>query len=393
MVERVKGALEGIRVAEWGPGRMVAYAGKLLRDYGADVILLEEEPGQRGRILGVGSDGEGARQREVLMRFFYGGKRSVAVDISQKREREAFLELLADTDVLLMQQDLRRVEPWGLHPEGIASVHPQLVVVSASLAGLTATGRYLPHAEIVAQAMSGIAGHTPIYRQPGDTPLKIGGYQADYTTGLMVASSALLGLQLRRRSGRGHVMDVSSQATLASFMRHALEFRTYNHELPEVSRPQTFTGLVPCKDGYFAFQASEQYQWDGLRRMLGSPEWAMASEFASPADAHLNWDKFEPGFLEWARDRTKTEIFHAAQAQRVPLFPCYDVSELLDDPQQLARGFFVEVPAPNAGGLQVRMPGALVCLDRTPWRPGGTPPAFGEHTADPLKSQHREAAS
>jgi crotonobetainyl-CoA:carnitine CoA-transferase CaiB-like acyl-CoA transferase len=264
------------------------------------------------------------------------------------------------------------------------------VIVAITLAGLAASVRYLRPSEVVAHALAGIAHGTPLHVPSTEEypPLKPGGYQAGYTTGLTAASAALLGVRERRATGDGQLFDVSMQASLAAFDRINIAHRTYDAldpmnlagrtRLSPNGKPSTLHGLVPCADGYFAFQASEQYQWDGLMRAMGDPEWAKDPRFQLPLDRATHWDEIEPHFLEWTMQHTKVEIFHAAQAQHVPVFPCYSVAELLEDAQPRARAFFMELPA---GERVVRVPGAILKMEETPWQHDPEPPEPGRDNA------------
>ncbi|MCC7363289.1 MAG: CoA transferase [Dehalococcoidia bacterium] len=389
----MRGALAGTRVVEWSAGRPGAYAGKLLRGLGADVVLLES-PGARERAFTPGPVPAAAAQLDARIRFLHGGKQSVLFDPADAASRESALALIGAADILVMDQELRDAEAAGMSPEALHERFPNLVIVAITLAGLQGEARYWRYSDLIAQSIGGIAYATPS-RVPDPAqypPLKPGGYQADYTCGLHAASGALLGLQLRRRTNTGQVIDVSAQAMIASFVRMDMAYRTYagvdglNISSMDRTAPNgkfsTVWGLVPCKDGYWAFQASEQYQWAGLMRVMGNPEWAAAPHLQDPLERFLYWDdEIEPRVVAWSMTQTKLDVFHAAQANDVPVFPCLTVEELLVDEQQVARGFFVELPAGDSHNV-VKVPGAVVHLEKTPWQPSFEPPAVGQHTAE-----------
>jgi CoA:oxalate CoA-transferase len=388
-VEASAWALEGLRVLEWGSGRSSAYAGRLLRGFGAEVVLVEEDEGARKRALDVGPGGNAAARQDGLTNFLHGGKHSVRLD--PWKDPAGLRQLAHDFDALIVQQNPLDLDAAELSPEALNAALPQLVVVPITLAGLQEGARHLRHSDLAAHALSGMAYTTPtlVPDPESEPPLRPGGYQAEYTSGLSAATCVLLGVQQRRRTGRGCLIDVSMQAVLASYVRMSVAYNTYNapdpmklnpHGLGRQSpngRPSTLWGLVPCKDGYFAFQATEQYQWDSLMRAAGDPVWSKEERFQDPYERVQRWDEIEPLLLDWTMSHTKAEIFHAAQAEHVPVFPCYTVDEVLADKQVQARGYFVEVPA---DGKLVKLPGALIHLERSPWRDEPIAPAVGEHS-------------
>lgn len=385
------GALTGLTVAEWGRGRAAAYTGRLLCGHGARVILVEPGEDQREQAVPVGPEPAADCQLDARIRFLHGGKQSVQLDPFAADQREPFFRILETVDILLLEQSLDALDAAGLSPEALSERFPALVVVAVSLAGLTPDARSLRGGDLIAHAMSGVAFATGGIVESLETPpIRPGGYQAEYTTGMAAASAALLGVRMRRRTGRGGLFDTSMQATLASFMRMNVAYRLYEasdsmglgfySRLAKGSTRATLWNLVPCKDGYFAFQASEQWQWDGLMKMMGYPAWSKLPEFAEPLDRAARWDEIEPHFVGWCLEHTKTEIFHTAQANHVPVFPCYNVEELNHDAQFEARGFLVELPE-GPGHQLVRVPGAVLHMEKTPWSHDGEPPAVGQHTA------------
>lgn len=396
------GALAGTMVVEWSSGRMGAYTGKLLGGLGADVILLEHDRATREALIQPAPGPTHDGQLESRIRFLHGGKRSVQLDPAEAGGGALLSGLLEQADILILERPLREVDDLGLSPESLAERFPNLIVVALSLGGLDTEHRYDRHSDLVAHALGGIAYATPKVVPDVEThpPLKPGGYQADYSTGLSAASAALLGLQRRRRTSQGSLIDVSARAMVASFMRQDVTPKTFNggtamaivgadRQSPN-GRASTLWGLVPCKDGYFAFQASEQYQWEGLMRMMDDPDWAKAPEYQEPLDRVTYWDDIEPHFVGWTLEHDKNEIFHAAQREHVPVFPCYTIPELLADPQQIARSFFVRLPNDTTDDV-IRVPGAIVNLRKTPWKPHFEAPAVGEFTAEAQASYGRAA--
>lgn len=390
----MSGALTGTLIVEWSAGRAGGYAGKMLRGLGSEVILLEPEEGAGGRAQPKDQGDVSAREFAARARFLHGGKRSVAFDPKSEADRDLAFSLLEKADALLMDQPLRFADEVGMSPETLAEQFPHLIVVSMSLFGLNEANRYRRYSDLVAHAVGGLARGTPSHvPDPAtDPPLKPGGYQADYTMGLVAANSVMLGLRLRRRTNTGHLVDLSAQEVLAGYLRMDVAFRTYAHSDSALhissgdrrsanGQYSTLAGLVPCKDGYFAFQASEQYQWEGLMKVMGNPEWSRDPRFQEPMDRMTYWDEIEPHFVAWCLEHTKTEIFHESQANHVPVFPCYSVAELLTDEQQIARAFFIDMPGDKPEEV-IKVPGAVIHLDKTPWVPDFEPPAVGADTTE-----------
>src|SRR6185503_15644135 len=86
---------------------------------------------------------------------------------------------------------------------------------------------------------------------------------------------------------------------------------------------------------------------------------------------------------EWCSRRTREQAIDELESARVPCGPCYDLDEVLSDPQVAARQLLQEVEYP--GGTKP------VPIASTPIRLGDAPvatcrraPSLGEHTVEVL---------
>ena len=110
------GPLSGIRVLEFeaiGPG---PFAGMLLADMGADVLLVDRPASSD---LGIARE----RWMDVMLR----GRRSVTLDLKTKDGAAAALELVARADALIEGFRPGVMERLGLGPEACLKLNPKLV--------------------------------------------------------------------------------------------------------------------------------------------------------------------------------------------------------------------------------------------------------------------------
>ena len=110
------GPLSGIRVLEFeaiGPG---PFAGMLLADMGADVLLVDRP---RASELGL--------KRERWMDVMLRGRRSVTLDLKSKDAAGAALELASRADALIEGFRPGVMERLGLGPNACLERNPKLV--------------------------------------------------------------------------------------------------------------------------------------------------------------------------------------------------------------------------------------------------------------------------
>ena len=112
--------------------------------------------------------------------------------------------------------------------------------------------------------------------------------------------------------------------------------------------------VQPCADGHVVLMGGP-YR-DQIFTLFGQPT---PSEDDRPSDAELRAQ-----FREFAAERTRDELFHAAQALRLPFAPVVTPQEILDSPQHHDRDYFAEVSHPEAGRL--RHTGAPIQLGESP---------------------------
>ncbi len=387
------GALSHLSVAEIGTGVPVAYAGRCLADLGAEVTKVEPPEGDATRGWPPFLDDQSGSARSAVFAYCNVNKRSVALDATQMEGAAACRQSMETVDIVLQSGPPGQLADWGIGVDALRAEHPGLIVTTLTPYGMEGARANWRATDLTIHAASGLAKSTPaVVADPNRTPpLRPGGRQADYVTGMAAATATMLAVHQRRRSGSGLDVVISAQAALAAFMRMSTAYRGYDPENrvsvvnPVNSRegkPSTLWGLVPCRDGYFAFQATEQYQWDGLMRALGNPEWASRPEFQDPYERIARWEEVDPLLQEATMGRTKAEIYHAAQAERVPVFPCYDIAEVCQDEQVKSRSFLTTVSRNDVG--DVTMPGPAVRHSATPVTYRRPWPDLGEHTTEVL---------
>jgi crotonobetainyl-CoA:carnitine CoA-transferase CaiB-like acyl-CoA transferase len=396
-------SLEHLRVVELGGGLRASYAAKCLADLGADVVKVERPGGDIVRRWPPFIDDQPGPTRSGLFAYCNTNKRSIVVDYEQAEGQAFVLALTAEADVLIEGLAPGRLGELGLGVDVLQDENPQLIVTSVTPYGQTGPKRDWKGTDLTAHAATGIAMTTPLHvPDPASMPpLRPGGRQADFVAGLSSATATMFAIHQRRRTGHGSHVDVSAQEALASFTRMDIAYRTYS---PDENRmavsgavregpDSTLYGLVPCKDGYFAFQATEDYQWRGLMRALGSPAWAEREEFQDPYDRVARWAEIDVLMQQRTMEMTKLEIYAAGQAEHVPVFPCYTTAEAVADPQMVAREYFVDVGRDDTGS--VTMPGPAVRQERTPVSYRRPWPDLAEHSDEiltPILGAERLAA-
>lgn len=351
------GPLAGTRVIELkglGPG---PYAGMLLADLGADVIVVERSVHPTGIAIPSSED--------VTSR----GKRSIVLDIKNPKGLAAFFGMIEQADVLLEGFRPGVAERLGIGPDACHARNAMLVY-----GRLTGWGQTGPLAETAAHdinyvSLSGALAAIGTADRPVP-PLNIVG---DYAGGsLFMVMGVLAALLEARSSGEGQIVDASvvdGSASLLSFF-HGLEH--YGRWSAERRGSNMFDGgtgfydVYETADGRFVSVAPlEPPFFEEFIERAGLEDSTFGSDRnpGHPAEARAT---LEALFRTKSRDEW-SEIFEGSDACVAPVL---DFTEAPSHPHNAARGSYVDV----AGVVQ---PAPAPRFSRTVCETPAAPPAEG----------------
>lgn len=196
-----QGPLNGIKVVELagiGPG---PYAGQLLSDLGADVVVIDRP----GNAMPKAVDGR--------------GKRSIVLDLKKPAAVEALLKLVAGADVLIEGLRPGVTERMGVGPEACHAVNPQLIYGRMTGWGQSGPWSQMAGHDINYIGMTGVLNAIGKDGQPPVPPLNMVG---DFGGGSMFLLTGILAaLVERERTGKGNIVDaaiVDGTHSLMSFV-------------------------------------------------------------------------------------------------------------------------------------------------------------------------------
>ncbi|MDQ1438872.1 MAG: hypothetical protein QOK43_2501 [Acidimicrobiaceae bacterium] len=205
---RRPGPVRGLRVLDFTWQVAGPTVTRILAHAGADVVKVER-PGKPElmRIMPIGSsgtfpDGEGS----PFFANLNAGKRSLALDMQDAKDRDTVLALVASADVVVENFSSRVMERLGLAFDDLQSANPSIVYVSLSGFGHEGPKRDYDTWGPTAQAISGCAWLSGL---PGREPAGFGYSYLDYVGGYYATVGLLAALHATRQDGRARWVDVS----------------------------------------------------------------------------------------------------------------------------------------------------------------------------------------
>ena len=381
------GALDGVRVVEWGSFVSAPFCGKVLAELGADVIKVEPPVyGDESRRHGPFPDHSPDGERSGLFLFANLNKRGITLDPHTATGRELLDSLLETADIFLENQPGEVTRGHDLDYESLKWRFPRLIVTSITPYGVTGPYRDYNGHDLTANAIGGMsfgAGHP--HREPLSTPL----YQASYLAGAGAAFASLAALLGRDISGQGQLVDVAEGQVMGVLLSgYHLPAFIYRGVAGWRSGNRMRLGLfpncvLPCKDGYVCIDAPQLEQYQRFLALMGNQEWVNDPRYRDRRAMSEDYpDEAEALITPWFMEHTKEEILAICLENRVPCAPVRTFSEALDDPQLNSRGFFKEVTHPHAGAL--RYPGSPYRLPESPCRYIRPAPTLGQHNQEIL---------
>ncbi|BBZ15392.1 CoA transferase (plasmid) [Mycobacterium branderi] len=385
-------ALAGTRIVELAESVAGEYCGKLLADFGADVIKVERcERGSPTRTMAPIIGDAGGRENGALFGYLNTNKRSVELEVDAADGIETLHRLVATADAVVDDHPPSWTQAVGLSAAEVQRRHPAVVFCSITPFGQTAPPEFQNAKSINVFHSSGWGYHTPSHADPAKPPLKgPGRFLADYEAGLDAALCVASSLFRQLHTGQGEYIDVSQHAVLVSradcilgrFITGEVAARNDRDDYDQQGPASFFA----CADGFVYLYMTSRNHWTGLKKLLGHPDWLDAFdddwlEFSVTADKVAT---FQRQFAAWIRGQEKHVVAEAAQRVGVPLVPVNDAADLHNSPQYRHRGFFQEVTHPVLGAAAY--PTVPYLLSASPTRITGPAPGLGKHTVEILDS-------
>jgi crotonobetainyl-CoA:carnitine CoA-transferase CaiB-like acyl-CoA transferase len=380
--------LAGLRVVELARILAGPWIGQTLADLGADVIKVEAPEGDDTRRWGPPfvKNAQGQNADAAYFHCCNRGKRSVVADFRTQEGQELTRRLVDRADVVIENFKLGGLEKFGLDYSSLSQRNPRLIYCSVT--GFGQTGPYAPRAgyDFIIQGMSGIMDLTG---DPDGSPQKIGVAFADVFTGLYGVIAIQSALAQRERTGKGQFIDMSlfdvMVGVLANQALNYLVSGNAPHRLgnahPNIVPYQTF----PVSDGHIIIAVGNDSQFQKLCDVLGQRELAKDARFATNPARVQHRDVLAQLLTAELARFTRADILRLLAAQGVPASPINTLDDVFADPQIIARGMRIDMPAAWAAAgtvpgvrTPIQFSDAQLSLDRPS-------PLLGEHTEEVMK--------
>lgn len=373
----MKGPLAGIRVLELGTLIAAPFAARLMAEFGADVLKIEQ-PGQGDPLRKWRKLHQGTSLWWYLQSR---NKKSVALDLKSPEGLAIAKALAAKADVVIENFRPGILEKIGLGWDVLSDLNPKLTLVRISGYGQTGPYRDRPGFGAIGEAMGGLRHTTGDQDSP---PARTGISIGDSLASLHAVMGALMSLlHVRTAGGKGQVVDVSLFESVFNLMESLVpEYDLMGHvrtrsggALPGISPSNTY----PTSDGsYVVIAGNSDAIFKRLMKAIGRDDLAADEELATDDKRVARNAELDAEIAKWTLRHTIAAALEALEVAGVPAGRIYSVADIVDDPHYLAREMII--PAELPGKVAVKMPGIAPKLSETPGAVRWSGPELGEHT-------------
>jgi crotonobetainyl-CoA:carnitine CoA-transferase CaiB-like acyl-CoA transferase len=356
-----------------------SFCSRLLADLGASVIKVEKPGGDRSRKIGPFLADRPGPENSLFFAYHNANKLGITLDINQKADRETFLGLVKDADILVETFQPGYLETIGLGFETLRTISPGFIHLAITGFGQKGPGKNHRSCDLVASAsggqmyiMGGLAGR----------PQAPFGEQSYYSASLFGAVQVLLALSGRDQTGKGTYIDLSLQEAVASTLDYVMVRWFYEKTVTKRQGNlygNSFFCIMPTKDGHI--QLTLLQQWETLVELMAAEGMAQDLTDAQWQDEAYRIDHVShiiEVVEKWTGGHTKEELFTLGQAMRFPWAPLCSLKDVLKSPQLQARKFFKPLDCPG-GNMKMPCPGLPCKFSFFPQAPTQPAPLLGEH--------------
>jgi len=346
------GAFDGIRVLDLTEILAGPSSGRILGEYGADVVK-------------INAPNSSVTAHGMVNR----GKRSILLNVEAERGQQVFWELAARSDVIIQNYPEGTADRYGIGYRHVRARFPDAVFVSVTCYGEGGLWGARRGYETQGQSVTGM-----MERAGGDhqVPEVLGPYNVvDFGSGVMTAFAAALGIFHRTRTGAGGRVTASLAQTAtyhqATFMldyagrQHAREPRG-----PEALGDGPFQRYYQVRDGWI-FVGMKPSQWPSLR----SVPWLADAVAVSPSDTAA----VEAALRAALAERSAAEAVQALQEAGVGAHEVLTTEQVMTREPAMKLGLSLIQQAEEVGpvvqpGLTVRLSESPLVLGRAAGRAG-----------------------
>lgn len=402
--------LEGIKVIDISQVAAVPMAARILADFGADVIHIENpKTGDSWRAF---QDGQMMSHNCAPSKFNYNwenfnrNKRSVTIDLYTENGRNIIHKMVEQADMLLTNLRSFELDRFKLDYQILRQINPRLIYGNITGYGKEGPDKELPAYDTTAYwARCGF----PYMLSMGGIPCL--GYRpamGDNVAALALISGLMTALYLREKTGTGQEINISLlhigfyqiSFDVSGALITGMDPSEWRDMPPPEVQQRSRAAMLEVMDYYnnkmvnplsasymtkdmryilFVILQPDRY-WDKFCRIIGRSDLAEDSRYNTIDGRATHIKELRQAISQAFMTKTLDEWRPLLEG--IPFSPMQSLKEAINDPQARASHCFVSYNHPELGTIeQVANP---IIMSETPATVRMPAPEFGQHTEEVL---------
>ncbi|MBH97818.1 MAG: hypothetical protein CMM56_05130 [Rhodospirillaceae bacterium] len=359
--EPSQSALSGTKVVVFGGYAAGPWIGKILANFGADVVHVESLTRPDGFRLEYPpfKDGRRGVNRGGTFTFFNDSKLGITLDLKKPGGVELAKRLIDWSDVLIENMRPGVIKRLGLDYAELLKTNPSLIQLSTCNMGQTGRRSQTPG---FGSQLSAMAGFSELSGQSNGPPMLLYGPYIDFIAAFYGTSAVLAALTNQKNNHKGCLIDLSQYECGVSFL--AGELLDFNRNgiiagrIGNADDQAVPHGVYRCSDmEWLAISCWSNSEFFRLAKILGKEQWCEDDRFSTCIARRNNIVLIEAAITNWCSDRTAELASVELQASYVHAYAVNTVADLFTDPQLAFRNTWRVLEHPVIGEQSFYFPG------------------------------------
>ena len=356
MAEERKLPLQGLKVVELGTHFAVPSVTRMLADWGAEVIKVENVKGDAWRIVGRNQKCPITDEENPFFMVPNANKKFVALNLKDPDGKEALIKLIGSAEIFATNMRMGALTKLGFDYDSMKKLYPGLIYVHFTGYGYKGPDAAKPGFDSV--AFWARSGSMMDWGTEGNFPFLAPTGAGDAMVGSILCAGTLAALISKRETGQGTLVSSSLMGSSIWYNNAAVVSTQYGNKFPkDKDHPANpFGWQYECSDGEWLMIGVVDYA-DAYRKifhLFGRDDMLDDERFNTISAVQQHLDEFMPILRGYFKTKTRDEWVDLIAGLNIVVGKIGHLKDLATDEQAIANEFVQDVEFPS--GKKVAMP-------------------------------------
>lgn len=344
--------LQGVKVVDLSTFLATPTTGRVLGEWGADVIKVEAAKGDPGRVNQAAVFGMPSSDEENLgfdMSNMH--KRFVCLNLKSEKGLEIMMKLLSEADIFITNNRAKSLKKMGLDWDSLHAKFPRLIMGHGLGYGKKGPEKDAAGFDVTCyMGRGGVFGTTV---NKGDAPMIPTNGYGDFQASMFMAAGLLAAYIAREKTGEGDYVTCALQHAGIYALSTGMVSAQYGNPYPksrlEVNNP--LNNVFRSKDEKWVVLCLPEYDrdWPRVMKLIGReelaehPDYSVCTTVNAKGLAPEVTKILDEGFAQFTLD----ELLKMFKENDMPCEPAQTPLDVYEDENALVNEYIAPVPYPD----------------------------------------------